>query len=205
MADPASSSENIPATSFAVRSGPMHWSNVGRGPIGGVVVPESAIQETSLLESERAAAFRALAERAERARAQAQAHCQTMERALFRTRALGTKVDGHPRRAPRAAGDGAARVRIAELEETVDGLRRGWSRRAPSSRPRASSWPRPDATLIRPSRSFGGRRSDPTPSCASWPSTWSPGPARPRPRTERSPFGALLGDLVGRGVAACGR
>jgi cell division septation protein DedD len=59
-----------------------------------------------------------LVDRADRARAQAIANCQSLERAMNRTRAYVPGFDS----AHRSAGRGDAEARLRELEETVDGL-----------------------------------------------------------------------------------
>jgi len=74
------------------------------------------------VEPARRATFRDLADRADRARAQAIANCESLERALSRTRAFVPGVDGRIR-GP-GAGDAGAEARIHELEETVDGLQK---------------------------------------------------------------------------------
>ncbi len=79
---------------------------------------ETAVAGATTVEAARATMMRELADRADRARAQAIANCQSLERALSRTRAFVPSVDGRFR----APDGGAAEARVRELQETVDGL-----------------------------------------------------------------------------------
>jgi ANTAR domain len=75
----------------------------------------------------RTEALRELVDRADRARAQAIANCQSLQRAMSRTRAYVPGFDV----AHRGSGRGEAEARIAELEETVDGLMKRLESQAP--------------------------------------------------------------------------
>ncbi len=75
-------------------------------------------------------AWRALAERAERARAQAVVHCADLERLLSRTRAFDPLVDSQAEVGHRVA-QAEAEARIHEMEELVDGLTKRLESQAP--------------------------------------------------------------------------
>jgi hypothetical protein len=83
-----------------------------------VGMSEALIGGAMTVEPVRAASFQELADRADRARAQAIANCQTLAHSLSRTRAFVPRVDGRDGGTHRAA----AEARVRELEETVDGL-----------------------------------------------------------------------------------
>jgi ANTAR domain len=65
----------------------------------------------------RSTTLRELADRADRARAQAVANCQALARAMSRTRAFEPSVDGRVRH-----GSVDAEDRVREMQETIDGL-----------------------------------------------------------------------------------
>jgi AmiR/NasT family two-component response regulator len=76
------------------------------------MLQQEAVSPTAPVTAERTEALRTLVDRADRARAQAIANCQSLERAMSRTRAYVPGYDA----THRLSG------RVRELEETIDGL-----------------------------------------------------------------------------------
>jgi len=77
----------------------------------------------------RTEALRELVDRADRARSQAIANCQTLEQAMSRTRAYVPAFDIAHRDAGRSGA--ASEARLQELEEIVDGLTKRLESQAP--------------------------------------------------------------------------
>jgi hypothetical protein len=100
------------------------------------VMTSQEVAEPTMAPSAAAArteALRELVDRADRARAQAIANCQSLERAMSRTRAYVPAFDTVHRAAGRsgAESDAESEARLQELEETVDGLTKRLESQAP--------------------------------------------------------------------------